>query len=97
MDSDQTADTDDDRTDLEDVQKFLVFETELDRLFTICSHPLCGSPVATINKHTTGSMLTVTTLCTASHTVSWHSQPQIRRMPVGNLLISASILLSGST
>jgi len=96
MDSDQTADTDDNQTDVEDVRKFLVFETELDRLFTTCSHPLCGCPVASINKHTTGSMLTVTTLCTANHTVSWHSQPQIRRMPVGNLLISASILLSGS-
>jgi len=97
MDSDQTADTDDNQTDVENERKFLVFETELDRLFTTCSHPLCGSPVASINKHTTGSMLTITTLCNANHTVSWHSQPQIRRMPVGNLLISASILLSGST
>jgi hypothetical protein len=92
MDTDKIAEQ---PTELENIKKFLVFETELDKLFTFCSR--CSARITDISKHTTGSMLSVTTTCQYYHTVTWHSQPLIHRMPAGNLLLSAAILLSGST
>jgi len=88
--------TGDKMVELEDVPKYLVFETELAKLFTTCFRPDCNSPVTKLTKHTTGSMLSVTTICAHYHTDTWHSQPSIRRMAAGNLQ-SAAILLSGST
>ena len=97
LDSDMDQMTTDKQVEVEDIQKYLVFETELDKLFIFCSHPNCRARIIKTSKHSTGSMLTVTATCEYYHTVIWHSQPCIRRMPVGNLLISAAILLSGSS
>ncbi len=104
LDSNLDSDTEWERTktgdktvELEDIPKYLVFETELDKLFTTCLRPGCHSPITKLTKLTTGSMLSVTTTCSHYHTDTWHSQPSVRRMPAGNLLLSAAILLSGST
>ena len=46
-------------------------------------------------KSTVGSMVRVHAECMAGHVDSWHSQPVINQQPVGNILLSAAILLSG--
>jgi len=75
--------------------KYLVFETELDKLLAHCTS--CGKPVRKSRKNLTGTMLTVTSECVIGHITTWHSQPILRRMAAGNLLVSAAVLLSGST
>jgi len=75
--------------------KYLVFESELEKLFIYCSS--CGALITKTDKHLNGSMLSVTSECQYGHINTWHSQPLLRRMPAGNLLISSAILLSGST
>ena len=46
---------------------------------------------------TTGTWLTVQYTCAVGHHNRWHSQPLLRGMAAGNLLLSAAILFSGST
>jgi hypothetical protein len=75
--------------------KYLVFENDLLKLFLFC--PNCKSCISSLTKKTTGSMLTVTYTCANGHENVWHSQPVIRRMPAGNLLLSSAIVLSGNT
>lgn len=74
---------------------YLVYESELYNLFKFC--PNCGSHVKSMTKTTTGTMLTIGFKCEAGCNAKWRSQPMLRRMPAGNLLLSASIILSGST
>ena len=81
--------------DLNTENKYLIFDTQLDKLFKFC--PDCGSYIIHDKKHVTGTMVTVSYSCQYGHNNSWHSQPVIRQMPAGNLLTSAAILLSGST
>jgi hypothetical protein len=101
-DNDKDMDTDCDnmteQTDNQPVEamaKYLVFEEQLDRLFKFC--PDCQSCITSTEKRITGTALTVSYTCHLGHNNIWHSQPYIRLMPVGNLLLSAAILLSGST
>ena len=75
--------------------KYLVFDSELVKLFKLC--PDCKSEVIEIKKQTIGTMLTITSTCCNDHIVVWQSQPCIRRMPVGNLLLAAATVLSGCT
>ena len=74
---------------------YLVYESELYKLFKFC--PNCGSCVKALTKCTIGTMLTVTFECEQGCNGKWRSQPMLRRMPAGNLLLAASILLSGLT
>ena len=80
---------------VEDMMKYLVFESELNKLIKYC--PDCGSIITDISKTVTGSALSISYSCILGHNKTWHSQPVIRHMPAGNLLLSAAILLSGST
>ncbi|KAM4691996.1 uncharacterized protein WCC33_016818 [Rhinophrynus dorsalis] len=79
---------------------FLVFESCLDRLFCMvsCGSGLnCSAPVNHFEKKVDGSFLSVTGHCTSGHTFHmWQSQPQKNQVPMGNFLISAAILCSGS-
>jgi len=50
-----------------------------------------------LKKHITGTLISVSYTCQQGHNNTWYSQPLIRRMAAGNLLLSAAILLSGST
>ena len=74
-------------------RKFLVFEKNLDQLFVRCR--ICGEPTVDVKRSTVGSMVRVHAECMAGHVDSWHSQPVINQQPVGNILLSAAILLSG--
>ena len=76
-------------------KKFIVFESELHKLFTKCHD--CGSPVDSTTQKCHGSMVTITTNCINGHIVSWQSQPSVEGTAAGNLLIPAAILYSGNT
>ena len=74
--------------------KFLVFEFCPLQLFTICN--ICLSPCLEISKFVKGSMLRIRAVCLEGHVRMWYSQPFIGDMPLGNFLIAACALLSGS-
>ena len=76
-------------------KKYLVFNSSLDQLLTRC--PKCGQVIIDKKRKTTGSMLSVELTCHDGHVTHWDSQPSIRRKPVGNLLLAASILFTGNT
>ncbi|XP_053550664.1 uncharacterized protein LOC128642041 isoform X1 [Bombina bombina] len=79
--------------------KYIVFESCLDVLFKYlpCGYKDCTSPIICINKRTLESILIISGECLAGHQDTlWRSQPTIGQMPIGNLLYSASILLSGN-
>ena len=94
QDSD-TSDETDEGNELVKEKKYLVFESELFKLFTNC--PKCSSPIINMEKHKLGSMLSVKYSCLNGHILKWNSQPLINAMPGGNLLLSAAILFSGNT
>ena len=79
----------------QDDVKFLVFKQELAKLFKRC--PECGAGIRKKYESTQGSQLLVTLKCINGHTYFWNSQPMIKGMAAGNLLMSSSILLSGAT
>ena len=79
----------------QDDVKFLVFKLELVKLFKRC--PECGAGIRKRHESTQGSLLLVTLKCINGHTYFWNSQPMIKGMAAGNLLMASSILLSGAT
>ena len=78
-------------------RKYIVFESSLKELLSLCR--ICGSNTIVTRKRTIGSMVIMESVCTLStdHVFIWNSQPMEHNMPLGNLLISASILFSGSS
>ncbi|XP_018089883.1 chromosome 9 open reading frame 64 L homeolog isoform X2 [Xenopus laevis] len=83
-----------------DDHTFLVFESCLDKLLlsSRCGRdPNCHSPIKKLKKYVFGSFLTVKAVCQSGHNFHlWDSQPRKGSIYYGNLLVSASILLSGS-
>ena len=75
-------------------RKFIVFETQLDQLFRVCSE--CGS-VCEIEKTEKGSAVKIRATCSQNHTFEWISQPLQNNIFIGDLLISAAILYTGGT
>lgn len=75
-------------------RKFIVFESKLRELFHMC--PSClAKGSATMEE--SGSLVKVKFLCPdCGHTFNWDSQPQIGKMAVGNLLMSAAVLFPGN-
>eukprot|EP00079_Xenopus_tropicalis_P038855 XP_017952626.1 PREDICTED: UPF0553 protein C9orf64 homolog isoform X1 [Xenopus tropicalis] len=83
-----------------DDHTFLVYESCLDKLLlsSRCGRdPNCYSPIKKLKKYVYGSFLTVKAVCQSGHHFHlWDSQPRKGSIYYGNLLMSASILLSGS-
>lgn len=78
--------------------KYIVFESCLDRLFYRIKCHKCFSSVVSINKVPYGTGMLVTLKCIDDHEVyKWTSQPVVGKMHVGNLLSASSILYSGLT
>ncbi|XP_063295528.1 G patch domain-containing protein 4 isoform X1 [Pelobates fuscus] len=82
-------------------RKFIVFETCLDQLLRsvqTCKFPVkCTAPIIDIEKSTSGTLLTVYTVCKKKHRcLFWKSQPMVGRKSCGNILASAAIVFSGS-
>lgn len=72
----------------------MVFEECLLALFEKCQR--CGNETTTTTR-INGTFLNVTQKCSnCSFTFSWDSQPTLKRIPAGNVLLSAAILFSGS-
>ncbi|XP_056000576.1 uncharacterized protein LOC130048201 [Ostrea edulis] len=75
-------------------RKFVVFEERLDQLLNQCV--ACGQKCVN-NKTVVGSMLSVSRICVCGESFTWKSQPLIGSMSVGNLVLSAAILISGNS
>lgn len=76
-------------------KKYLVFESELEKLFSVCPH--CTGPITSMAKRNIGSMVVISYSCINGHSSHWNSQPLINAMPAGNLILSAATLFSGNT
>ena len=76
-------------------KKFIVFDSCLSKLLKRC--PECGDVIAQCERKSTGSMLSVQLTCHSGHTINWDSQPVVKKKPLGNLLLAASILFTGNT
>ncbi len=89
------TESDEEINDPVEERKWIIFESELDKLFLFCYE--CGNIITSKTKHCKGSMLTVKTTCLCGHSKAWQSQPLTNGAATGNLLIPAAILLSGNT
>ena len=76
-------------------KKIIVFDSCLSKLLK--RYPECGDVIAQCERKTTGSMLSVQLTCHSGHVINWDSQPVVKRKPLGNLLLAASILFTGNT
>ncbi|XP_060077692.1 uncharacterized protein LOC132557213 [Ylistrum balloti] len=93
-DVDSDSNIDDERDDGRD-RKFLVYESELLKLFSAC--PRCSSPTFGHIQQLRGTAVKILQDCGfCSYTNVWKSQPMIGSIPAGNLLLSCAILFSGS-
>ena len=75
-------------------RKFIVFESQLMTLFHRCHS--CGLEVI-LETSIVGTLLVVNGICPDGHVLHCQSQPMVRGMAAGNLLLSAAILLCGLT
>ena len=76
-------------------KKFIVFEDCLMVLFK--KYQNCGDETNTTTTRVIGTFLNVIQHCSKCFfTYKWDSQPVIKDIPAGNILLSASILFSGS-
>ena len=77
--------------------KFIVFEECLKELFSRCLK--CGTPAVRFRFlwGQFGTLLKVLYGCDRGHSGVWYSQPMIRGMAAGNLLLSSAILFAGLT
>jgi len=87
-----------DPTNINDIpgeRKFIVFESQLMMLFKLCRS--CGQKMVELKTSTMGTLFEVNGICPDGHVLHWESQPVVRRIPAGNLLLAAAILLSDQT
>ena len=66
-------------------KKFIVFESCLFKLLKQCCS--CGQEVE-LNTSVRGTLLLVNDTCPDGHVLSWQSQPLIRNVGAGNLLVA---------
>lgn len=74
---------------------FLVHEDNLAQLMRRCQE--CGNPITEKTHKTIGSMVVYHLSCMEGHTISWTSQPSIRKMALGNLMLASATLYTGLT
>ena len=75
--------------DIRKEKKFIVFESCLFKLLKHCCS--CGQEVE-LNTSVRGTLLMVNGTCPDGHELSWQSQPLIRDVGAGNLLVTTAIL-----
>ncbi|XP_020625989.1 uncharacterized protein LOC110063354 isoform X2 [Orbicella faveolata] len=76
-------------------KKYLVFDSRLNKLLKRC--PDCGDVIIQHERKTNGSMPSIELTCHSGHTTYWASQPMVKKKPLGNPLMAASILSTGNT
>ena len=74
--------------------KFIVSESQLMLLFKQCH--VCDLEVK-LETSIRGTLLLVSGICPDGHVLHWQSEPTIRGMAAGNLLLSAAVLFCGLT
>ena len=75
-------------------QKFIVFELQLMQLFH--RYHSCGLEVK-LKTFIRGTLLVIRGVCPDGHVLHWQSQPMVRGIAAGSLLLPAAILLCGLT
>ena len=81
--------------DLAKERNFIVFESKLRELFEIC--PGCAGHCLVDVNYVLGTIVTITRQCpNCGIKFQWSSQPYIKSMPAGNLMLSASIFFAGA-
>ena len=75
-------------------KKFIVFESCLFKLLERCCS--CGQEVE-LNTSVRGTLLVVNGTCPDGHALNWQSQPLVRDLGAGNLMVAAAILFCGLT
>ena len=84
-------------TSLHKERKYMVFWSSLVTLLAWCCCPSCSSKKLHPTQSEVGTMLKLTLTCQdCERKFVWNSQPFIGNTPVGNMLLSASILFSGN-
>ena len=73
-------------------KNFIVFESCLLKLLEQCRS--CGQEVE-LNTSVRGTLLVVHGTCPDGHVLNWQSQPLVRDIGAGNLMVSAAILFCG--
>ena len=92
--SDETPDSTDKPYKHKGQNLYLVFESALLLLFSLCIHCSGHTRVKDI---VIGSFLQIIQTCSRYHKIRvWESQPYIGKIPAGNILTSAAILYSGA-
>jgi len=83
--------------DIQEERKFIVFESKMKELFArYVRCPNCGKNVQAAKLTTKGSVATIDCHGCCEQTVHWQTQPFVRSMGAGNLLLSAGILFTGN-
>jgi len=83
--------------DIQEKRKFIVFESKMKELFA--HHVGCpdgGKNVQAAKLTTKGSVATIDCHGCCEQPVRWQTQPFVRSMGAGNLLLSAGILFTGN-
>ena len=86
-----------DSSTFENEQKFIVFQSCLLELFKVC--PICSGEAQASVKQVQATLVTIHQWCLdpdCQFQRTWFNEPFVRSMPVCNLLMSASILMSGT-
>ncbi|XP_065069034.1 uncharacterized protein LOC135694284, partial [Rhopilema esculentum] len=76
---------------------FLIPQTILLTLFQLCLVPGCLKSATAKIVSIIGTMVKISVSCAAGHETTWHSQKYHQQLPIGNLLASAAVFLSGSS
>ena len=75
---------------------FLVFKSCLYVLLVRCL-VCCAKPCKVFLRRCFGSLVVLSQHCPEGHNNTWESQPSMGSMPLGNLMLSSSIMFSGSS
>ncbi|XP_068113217.1 oocyte zinc finger protein XlCOF29-like isoform X3 [Hyperolius riggenbachi] len=81
-------------------RKFIVFETAINQLLMgqSCPRCFCFSKIVAFKKHVIGTQLIVHSTCEEGHYEKiWESQPNVKDLAVGNVLLGAAILAASCT
>ena len=91
----RSADWSDQSSSKTKYQCYLVFDSALLLLFSLCT--ACRSSSTSLIRKVCGSLLCIRQICQdCNHVFVWQSQPQIGRTPAGNILTSSAILYTGA-
>ena len=94
--TDDTTQTEEEQAEgiLRKEKKFIVFESCLFKLLEQC----CSSgQEVELNTSVRGTLLVVNGTCPEGHALNWQSQPLVRDLGAGNLMVAAAILFCGLT